>query len=130
MWGHWGAVVVNAGARGRSSEAIELHMEGGRVCPLYGHGRYGVVPPKAPDILPISVLQIPLPHHTIGRRHPWRFPPNAAIVEVQGDDHCEREPCWCVPSWNRRFQSAHLGETCTPTPVAGVGWEVGDWNGG
>ena len=35
------AVVVvdgNAGARGVSSEALELHVEGGRVRPLYGHG--------------------------------------------------------------------------------------------
>ena len=67
-------------------------MEGGRVSPTYGQRRYGVVPPKAPDIVAISVLQIRLPHLTIGRRHSQRFPPNAASVEEQGDDHCGCEP--------------------------------------
>ena len=62
--------------------------EDGRVRPSYGHGRYGVVPSRAPDIVAMSVLQIRLPHHTIGRRHPWRFPPNAASVVEQGDGHC------------------------------------------
>ena len=53
-------------------------MEGGRLRPSYGQDRHGVVPPKAPDIAAISVLQIRLSQYTIGRRRPRRFPPNAA----------------------------------------------------
>ena len=41
-------------------------MEDGRVRSSYGHGRYGFVAPKVPDIVAISVLHIRLPHHTIG----------------------------------------------------------------
>ena len=87
-------------------EALELHVEGGRVRPPYGQGRppygqgrppygqgrppygqgrYGVVPPLAPDIIIISV--------------PRRFPPNAASVEK---------------SWRRTFRCTHQGVTCTP----------------
>ena len=55
-------------------------MEGGRVRPLYGQGRYGVDPQKAPNIVAISVLLIRLPHHTIRKRHPHRFPPNSASI--------------------------------------------------
>ena len=56
-------------------------MEGGRVRPSHGQGRYGVVPSKAPDIVAISVLLIRLPHHTIGGRHRRSFPRNAANIE-------------------------------------------------
>ena len=63
-------------------------MDDGRVRPSYGQGRYGVVPPSAPDIVAMSVLQIQLPHHTVGRPHRWRFQLNAASGEEQGDDHC------------------------------------------
>ena len=83
---------VTADACGLSSEALELRVEGRRVWPSYGQGRYGVVPPRTPDILAICVQQNRLPHHTIGRQHPQRFPPNAASVKQQGDDHCESEP--------------------------------------
>ena len=64
-------------------------MEGGRVRPSYGQGRYGVVPTRAPDIVDISVLQIRLHRYTIGRRHRRRFPANASSVEEQGDDTAE-----------------------------------------
>ena len=37
-------------------EALELCVEGKRVCPSYGHGHYGVVPPRASDIVAIYVL--------------------------------------------------------------------------
>ena len=70
------------------SEALELHVEGGQVRPSYGQGHYGVVTPKVPDIVAISVLQIRLPHHTISRWNPQRFAPNAASIEEQDDDHC------------------------------------------
>ena len=40
-------------------------MEGEWVRPLYGQGRYGIVPPKAPCIIAICVMQIRLSHHTI-----------------------------------------------------------------
>ena len=73
-------------------------MGGGHVCPLHGQGRYGVVPPKAQDIVAICVLHIRFPHHTIGRWHPLRFPPNATSFEEQG-------------------------ETCTPPSAARFGWE-------
>ena len=33
-------------------------MEGERVRPSYGEGRFGVVPPRAPYIVAIDVLQI------------------------------------------------------------------------
>ena len=39
-------------------------MEGGQVFPSYGQGLYGVIPPRASDIVAIRVLQIELPHHT------------------------------------------------------------------
>ena len=81
--------------------------QGGRVRPSYGQGRYGVVPPIALDIVAISVMQIRLPHHPIGRRHPRRFQPNAASVEEQGDDHCGSGPSRCFQSWKRTFRSAH-----------------------
>ena len=83
-------------------------MEGGRVRPSYGQVRYGVLPRKESEIVTMSVLQIPLPHHTIGRRNPRRFSPNAACVEEQGDDHFGGE----APS------------------VAHVGWEGSDRNFG
>ena len=85
------AVDVTAGAWGWSLEALELHVEGGRVRPSHGKGRYGVVSSKAPYIVAICVLQIRLPHHTIGRRHPLRSPPNAVSVEEQDDGHCGSE---------------------------------------
>ena len=56
-------------------------MEGGRVRLSHSQGRYGVVPPKAPDIVAISVLQIRPTRHTVGTRHPLRFPSYAASVE-------------------------------------------------
>ena len=37
-------------------------MEGGRVPLSYGHGHYGVVRQRAPDIVAICVLQIRLPY--------------------------------------------------------------------
>ena len=114
------AVNVITGAWGWSSEALELHVESWRVRPSYGQGRYGVVPLRAPNIVAISFLQIRLPHHTIGRR---RFPPNAASVKEQGDDHCGNEPSRCLQSWQRTFWSAHLGEMCTPPSAVRVGWE-------
>ena len=92
-------------------------MEGGRVSPSYGQGRYGDVPPGAPDIVAMSVLPIRLPHHTIGSRLPRTFPPNAVSVEEQGNDHCGGEPSRCVQSWQRTFWSAHSGETRTPPSV-------------
>ena len=76
-----------------TSEVLEMHVEGGHVYPLYDQGRHGVVPPKAPNIMTISVLQILHPHHAIGRRHSRRLPPNAASVEEQGYEHCRCEPC-------------------------------------
>ena len=109
-WCSTNTVVVTTGAWGWSSEALELRVEGGQVRPSYGQGRYGVVPPRALYIVAISVLQIWLPHHTIGSRRPQKFPPNAASVEEQGDDHCWSEPSRCLPSWKRTFQSAHKGE--------------------
>ena len=78
-------------------------MEGGQVCPSYGQGRYCVIPPRAPDSVVICVMQIRLPHHTIGGRHPLRLSPNAASDEEQGDDHCGSERSRCVPSWQRTF---------------------------
>ena len=50
----------------------------GWLLPLHGQGRHGIVPPKALDIADICVLQIRIPHHTFGRRHPQRFLSNAA----------------------------------------------------
>ena len=102
-------------------------MEGGRIRPSYGQGRYGVVQSKAPDIACLCVLDILLHHHTIGRRRPWRFPPNAFNVVEQGDNHCESEPSRCVLSWQRTFRSGHQGVTGTPLRV---GWEGGVRNGG
>ena len=58
-------VIVSTGACGLSSEALHLRMEGGRVRPSFGQGRYGVVPPRAPVIVSICVLLIRLPHHKI-----------------------------------------------------------------
>ena len=97
--------------------------------PSYGQARCGVVPPKAPDIVAIIVVQIRLPHHPIGRRHPRRFPPSAVSVEEQGDDHCDdhcdrhcddhcdrhcgSEPSGCVQSSQRTFRSAHQGDVYT-----------------
>ena len=98
-------------------------MEGGRVRPSYGQGRYGVVPPRAPFIASISVLQIPLPHNTIGRRRSRRFPSTAASDEEQGDDHCGSEPSRYVQSWQRAYRSAHQGETYTPQSAVRVGWQ-------
>ena len=98
-------------------------MEGGRVPPSYGQGRYGVVQPKATDIVAISVLQIRLTLHTIGRQLPRRFPPSAASVEEQGADHSRSKASRCVQSWQRSFQSAHHGEMCTPPSAACVGRE-------
>ena len=100
-----------------------------KLLPLYGQGRYGVVPPKALDIADICVLQIRILHHTFGRRHPQRFPPNAASFKEQVDDHCRSEPSQCVQSWQRTFRSAHQGEARTPPSAARVGWERGDRNG-
>ena len=108
----------------------QKHVEGGRVRPSHGLGRYGVVPPKAPDIVAIGDLLIRIPHHTISRRHPWRFAPSAANVEEQVDDHCGSEPCRCIQSWQRTFRSAHQGEMCTPRSAVRVGWEGGDRIGG
>ena len=45
-------------------------MKGAR--PSYDQGRYGVIPPRAKDIVAISVLQIQLSLNTIGRRYPHR----------------------------------------------------------
>ena len=78
-------------------------MEGGRFRPSHGQGRYGVDLSKAPDIVAISILLIRLPHHTIGRGHPRRFPLIAASVEEQGDDHCGSQPSLCVQFWQRTF---------------------------
>ena len=50
-------------------EALDQHVGGGRVRPSHGQGRYGVVPPKAPDIMAICAPQIRLPQHTIGLGH-------------------------------------------------------------
>ena len=86
---------------------LELRVEGGRVRPSYIQGRYGVVPPKAPDIVAIIARLIRLQYHTIGRRHPRRLPPNATSVEEQSDDHCESDPCRCVQSLQMTFRSAH-----------------------
>ena len=93
-----------AGAWGWSSEELEQRVEGGRVRPSYGQGRYGVVPPRALDIVAMCVMQIRLIHHTIGRRNPRRFPPNAASVDEHCDGHCGSE--------------------------TKVGWEGGDRKGG
>ena len=82
----------------RSARAIDNREEGGWVRPSHGHGRYGVVPPKEPDIIAISVLLIPLPHHTTGRR---RLPSNAVSIGEQGDDNSGSEPSRCVRSWQR-----------------------------
>ena len=89
-------------------------MEGGRVRPSCGKGRYGVVPPRAPDIVAMSVLQIRLPHHTIGRRHPGLLQPNAASVEEQLTSALVQEshfPRRFGTSWKMTFLSAHQGET-------------------
>ena len=98
-------------------------MEGGRVRPSHGQGRYGVAPPKTQVIVAICVLQIRLPHHSISRRHPRRFPTSAASDEEHGDDHCGSEPSRCVQSWQRTFRSAHQLVTCTPPSTSCVGWE-------
>ena len=96
-------------------------MEGGRFRPSCGQGRYGVIPPRAPDIVAICAQQIRLIHHTIGRRHPRRFPPNAASVKEQVDDHFGSESSRCVQSWQRTLRSAHQGKTCTLPSTAYVG---------
>ena len=57
-----GIVAVTKGAWGWSSEALELCVGGGRARPSYGQGCYAVVPPRAPDIIAISALQISPPH--------------------------------------------------------------------
>ena len=88
-------------------------MEGGQVQPLHGQGRYGTVPPTAPDIIALRVLPIPLPHHAIGRCHSRTLPPNAASIKEQGDEHCGSVPSRCIPSWERKFWSAHQGEMYT-----------------
>ena len=86
-----------------------VHVESGQFRPSYDQGRYCVVPSKAPGIVITSVRQIRLPHHTIGRYHPRRFPPNAASVETLGDDHCGSEPCQCIQLWQKSFRSVHQG---------------------
>ena len=105
-------------------------MEGGRVRPSHTHGRCGVVPSRAPDIVGIFALQIRIPHHTFGRRHPQRFPMNFPSVEEQGYDQSGSDPSQCVPSWNRMFRSAQLGQTCTPTSASRARWDGDDRNGG
>ena len=77
----------------------------------------------------MCVLPISFPHHTIVRRRPQRYPPNAASVEEQGDDHCGNEPCLCVPSWRSAPRSAHQGEMCIPSTTH-AGWEDGVINCG
>ena len=62
-------------------------MEGGRVRQSHGLGRYCDIPPSAPDIVAIGVLQTLFYHHAIRKRHRRRFPPSAASVEEQGVDH-------------------------------------------
>ena len=48
----------------RSLRSPLLCVVGGRVRPSYDHGRYGVVPPRALDIVAISIPPIRLSHHT------------------------------------------------------------------
>ena len=105
-------------------------MYAGQVRPSHGQGRYGVVPPRAPDIVDICVLKIRLPHHIISTRHHRRFSANAASVEEQGDDNCGSGQSRCVPSWRMTFISTNQGETGTPPSAARAGWEGGDRNGG
>ena len=100
--------------------ALELCMEGRLVCPLYGQGRYGVVSPRASDMEAISVLQIQLPQHTIGRQHPQRLPSNTASGVEHGDNHCISEPTRCIPYRERMLWSAHQGDS-TPTSASRVG---------
>ena len=71
-------------------------MEGRRFSPAYGKVHYGAVPRRTPNIVAISDLQIPFPHHAISRRHPRTHLRNAASVKDQRDDHCGREPSLCV----------------------------------
>ena len=97
-------------------------MEDGQIRSSYGQSRYGVQT-RAPDIVDISVLQIRLSHDTIGGRHPWRFPPNAASIKMQCDDHCGSVPSRCIQSWEWIFRLAHLGETYIHPSAAHVGWE-------
>ena len=99
-------------------------MEGGRVRPSYGQGRYGVVPPRVPDIAVICVLLIQFLHHTFGRRHPRRLSPNTAIVEEHGDDHSGSKPSRCALSLERTFLYGHHGKIYTPHLAARVEWEV------
>ena len=101
-------------------------MEGGRVRPSYCQGLYGVIPPRASDIIAISVQQF----HTIGRRDPRRFLSTAASGKEQGDDHCGSEASRCVPFWQRMCQYAHRREICTHPTAIRVGWEGADRNGG
>ena len=54
--------------------------------------RYGVVLPRAPDIIAIFVLLTQLSHYTISRQHHQRLPPNAASVEEQGEHYCRSKP--------------------------------------
>ena len=93
-------------------------MKGDLIRSSYGYDTYGVVPPVAPDFIAICVLLIPLPHHTISRRHPRILLPNAA----SGGDRCECKPSRCVSPRKRKFRSAHQGETCTSPSAAHVGW--------
>ena len=100
-------------------------MVSGRVRPLYGQGRNCDVTQRAPDIIAIYVLQIRLPHHTIGRRHTRRLQSNAASVEEQGDDHWGSEQSRCVPSLKITSRFAHQGEKYTPPSSARDGLEGG-----
>ena len=65
-----------------SMEVLELLVEGGRVRPSNVQGFHGVIPQKVTDCIDKCV-----PDHTVDRRHSWILPPNAASVEVLGDDH-------------------------------------------
>ena len=105
-------------------------MKGGHVRPWHGHGRYGVVRPKAPDIVAIGVRKIRHPHHTIGRRLPRRCPAVAASVVEHGNDHYGSEPSRCVHSSKMTFPYDHQGVTCTSPSAARVGRDGEDLDGG
>ena len=64
-----------------------MRVKGGRVRLVYGQSRYGVVPPRAPDIVAISALVYRLLHSTVGKRQPGRYPRNAVSFDEQGEDH-------------------------------------------
>ena len=96
-------------ACGRRTSSSNVH-------PIHSQGRYGVVSLKAPDIVTMSVLQIQLPHHTIG---------------ILGDSHQMLQTlksrlmitAEASQSWQMTLRFVHQGETCTPPSAAHIGLE-------